>query len=71
MNETVNHAPQKESEDGGDNNYQKIYGSIARTSVNDKIHIRYFIDSSQLTYWILGSGAMCHMTPQISDFISC
>ena len=71
MNETVNHAPQKESEDGGDNNYQKIYGSIARTSVNDEIHIRYFIDSLQLTYWSLGSGAMCHMTPQVSDFIPC
>ena len=27
-------------------------------------------DSSQLTNWILDSGATCHMTPEVSDFIS-
>ena len=26
-------------------------------------------DSSQLTNWILDSGATCHMTPEVSDFI--
>ena len=26
-------------------------------------------DSSQLTNWILDSVAMCHMTPEVSDFI--
>ena len=26
-------------------------------------------DSSQLTNWILDSGAMCHMTPEVTDFI--
>ena len=30
---------------------------------------RYFGDISQLTNWILDSGATCHMTPDISDFI--
>ena len=28
-----------------------------------------FVDSSQLTNYILDSGATCHMTPYISDFI--
>ena len=26
-------------------------------------------DSSQLTNWILDSGATCHMTPEVTDFI--
>ena len=26
-------------------------------------------ESSPLTYWILDSGAMCDMTPQVSDLI--
>ena len=26
-------------------------------------------DSSQFTNWILDSGATCHMTPEVSDFI--
>ena len=26
-------------------------------------------DSSQLINWILDSGATCHMTPEVSDFI--
>ena len=26
-------------------------------------------DSPQLTNWILDSGATCHMTPEVSDFI--
>ena len=26
-------------------------------------------DSFQLTNWILDSGAMCHMTPEVSDLI--
>ena len=30
---------------------------------------RDFSDSSQLTNWILDSGATCHMMPQVSDFI--
>ena len=42
---------------------------MARTSDNDKCSGRDFGDSSQLTNWNLDSGAMCHMTPQVSDFI--
>ena len=38
--------------------------------VNDKISSRYFVDSLQLTNWILYSGATRHMKPQVSDFIS-
>ena len=37
---------------------------------NDKSYTRYFGDSSQVTNWILYSGATCHMTPQVSNFIS-
>ena len=38
-------------------------------STNSESSRRHFGDSSQLTNWILGSGATCHMTPDISDFI--
>ena len=37
---------------------------------NAEIHRRYFGDSSQLTNWILDSGEACHMTTEISDFMS-
>ena len=42
---------------------------MARTSGNEKCPGGNFGDSSQLTNWILDSGATCHMTPQVSDFI--
>ena len=42
---------------------------MARIYDNDKITSKYFGDSSQLISWILYSGAMCHMTPQVSYFI--
>ena len=42
---------------------------MARMSVNDKFYNGMFGDSLQLTNWILDSGAMCHMTPEVSDFI--
>ena len=38
-------------------------------SGNDKFPSGNFGDSSQLTHWILNSGGMCHMTPEVSDFI--
>ena len=28
-----------------------------------------FGDSTQLTNWILDSGAMCHMTPEVLEFL--
>ena len=48
---------------------QKIYASMARMSSNVEIPRRYFGDSLQLNNCILDSGATCHMTPDISDFI--
>ena len=36
---------------------------------NEKSPSRDFCGSSKLTNWILDSGATCHMTPQVSDFI--
>ena len=43
---------------------------MARISGNEKKSIRYFVESSKFLYWVLDSGATCHMTPQISGFIS-
>ena len=38
-------------------------------SSNDKQSSEKYGDSLQLTNWILDSGATCHMTPEVSDFI--
>ena len=38
-------------------------------SGNDKCPSGDSGDSSQLTNWILDSGATFHMTPEVSDFI--
>ena len=43
---------------------------MIRMSNNAEIPRRNYGDRSQLTNWILDSGATCHMTPYISDFIS-
>ena len=48
---------------------QKIYESMARMSSNDECPSGNFGDNLQLTYWILDSGATCHMKPEVSDFI--
>ena len=42
---------------------------MARMSSNDECPIGNFGESSLLTNWILDSGATCHMTPEVSDFI--
>ena len=56
--------------DNGENNSdQMIYAYIARMSNNEKFPSGNFGDSSQLNSWILDSGATCHMTPEVSDFI--
>ena len=52
------------------NSDQKIYASMARMSGNDKFPSGNFGDSSQLTNWILDSGATYSMIPEVSDFIS-
>ena len=44
---------------------------MARMSSNDEYPSGNFGDSSQLTNWILDYGATCHMTPEVSDFITC
>ena len=38
-------------------------------SGNDECSSEIFGDSSQLTNWILDSGATWHMMPELSDFI--
>ena len=42
---------------------------MIRMSVNEKSSSRYFCDSFQLPNWVLDSVTMCHMTPQVPDFI--
>ena len=42
---------------------------MARMSGNYEYPSRKFGDSSQLTNWILYSGATCHMKPEVSYFI--
>ena len=44
---------------------------MAHISGNGKCCSGNFGDSSQLTNCILGSGEMCHMIPEVSDFIMC
>ena len=61
--EIGNRALQKECDNGGNNNDKRIYLSMSRMSDNKKCSSRDFSDSSQLTIWILDSGAICHMTP--------
>ena len=42
---------------------------MARMSNDDVRENKDYGDSLQLTYWILDSGATCHMTPEVTDFI--
>ena len=52
-----------------DDNDHKIYASMARMSSDDNRENKDYGDISQLTNWILDSGATCHMTPEVTDFI--
>ena len=56
-------------DNGEDNEDQKIYASIALMSSDDERKSVKYGDSSQLTNWILDSGARCHIMPEVSDFI--
>ena len=47
----------------------RIYTSMTYIYSNAEISSRDFGDRSQLTYWILDSGANCHPVPEISGFI--
>ena len=42
---------------------------MTHMSDNDECASGNFGDSSELTNYILGSGASCHMTLEVSDFI--
>ena len=42
---------------------------MARIYSNTESPRRDFGDRLQMTNWILDSGATCHMTPDISDFV--
>ena len=42
---------------------------MAQMSSVDKRKSGEYGDSSQFTNWILDSGATCHMTPEVADFI--
>ena len=52
-----------------DDNDLKVYASMARMSSDVKRESKDYGDSSQLTNWILDSGATFHMTPEVTDFI--
>ena len=54
---------------GDKNSPQKIYAYMACMYVNNECPSGNFGDSSQLTNWILDSGATCHMKSEVSDFI--
>ena len=47
------------------NSDQKIYKSMTRMSGNGEYPSGKFGHSSQLTNWILDSGATRHMTPEV------
>ena len=42
---------------------------MAQMSSYDKRESKDYGDSSQLTNWILDSGATCHMMPEVTEFI--
>ena len=50
-------------ENSENNSDQKLYASMARMPGNDECPSGNFCYSSQLTDWILDSGATCHMIP--------
>ena len=56
-------------DNGKDNDEHKIYAFMSRMSSDDERKSVKYGDSSQSTNWILDSGAMCHMTPEVLDFI--
>ena len=54
---------------GKNDDDHKIYASMPRISSDDKRKSVKYGDSSQLTNWILDSGATFHMAPEFLDFI--
>ena len=56
-------------ENSDNDNEIYIYASLACMSSNYESFSRYVGDSSELNNLTLDLGAMCHMTPKVSDFI--
>ena len=69
FSERANRSSQKECDNRKNSNVQNIYASMERMSNNYECLSRDFGESSQRTNCILDSGATCHMTPQVLDFI--
>ena len=65
FNEKGNHA----RDNSKNNSDQKIYAFMTRMYGNGECPSGNSCDGSQLTNWILDSGATCHITPEVSDFI--
>ena len=42
---------------------------MAQMSNDDVSENKDYSNSSQLTNWILDSGATCHMTPEVTNFV--
>ena len=59
----------KKNKNGDNDNNQKIYAYIACILDNDESKRRYFGDSSQMTSWLLDSGATRHIIPQVLGLI--
>ena len=58
------------AKDNSDNDDDlKVYTSMAHMSNDDVSENKDYGNSSQLTNWILDSGATFHMTPEVTDFI--
>ena len=56
-------------DNSNDDDDLKVYASMAKMSNDDVRENKDYGDSSQLTNWILDSGATCHMTLEVTDFI--
>ena len=57
-------------DNGKNDDDHKIYASMAQISSDDERKSVKYGDSLQLTNCILDSGATCHMTPEVLNFIT-
>ena len=66
---SFNEKSNRACDNGEYDNDHKIHASMAIMSGDDERKSGEYCDSSQLTNWILDSGATCHMTPEVTDLI--